>query len=122
MLYTVDDAPPEVADAIREFWPEANWSEAANVSFLESRWNPFAVADTRRPDKPCGAQLYVVNGVSVSAEWSIGIFQINACNIPDDWNPCHLFNVRHNCGTAHQMWSERGWSPWYFSARTLGLL
>lgn len=121
MLYSVDDAPPEIAESIREFWPQGNWNEAASISFLESKWNPFAVADTRRPDHPCGSQLYVVNGVSVSAEWSIGVFQINACNLPPEWDPCHLFNVRHNCGTAHAMWAERGWLPWYFSARALGL-
>lgn len=121
-MWSVDDAPYDVAAAIREFWPQEKWSEAASISFLESKWDAFAVADTRNPSSPCGAVLRYVNGIAIAAEWSIGIFQIDACNLPAGWNPAHLFNVRHNCGTAHMMWSERGWNPWYFSALALGLL
>lgn len=121
-VYSVDDAPGELAIAIREFWPQEEWDNAASISKLESGWNAFAVDDSRTPNHPCGSVLRIVNGVTVTAEWSIGYFQINACNLDSSWNPAHLFNARHNAGTAHAMWAERGWSPWYFSAKQLGLL
>jgi hypothetical protein len=122
MLYSVDDAPLDVAESIREFWPEEKWNEAASIAFLESKWNAFAELDSRDPNHPCGAVLRIVGGVHISAEHSIGVFQINACNLAPGWDERHLFNVRHNCGTAHAMWAERGWSPWFFSAKALGLL
>lgn len=121
-MYSVDDAPQELAIAIREFWPPENWDEAASISELESDWDAFATRDTRDPDHPCGSIVGSINGVPVSAEFSIGYFQINACNLPSNWNPAHLYNARHNAGTAHSMWVTRGWSPWFFSARELGLL
>lgn len=120
-LYLLADAPLEFQIAVQEFWPPEQFDAAASISFLESRWNPFAVRDTRDPQHPCGAQLGSVDGVAISAEYSIGWFQLNACNF-SDWTPAHFFNTRHNCGTAHMLWSERGWRPWYFSAKALGLL
>lgn len=117
-----EEAPKELQDGIAEFWPTSEWQNAAAIAQLESGWNAFAVADTRTAEHPCGAVFTARNGVAVSAEYSIGWFQINACNLPPDWVPENLFNTRHNCGTAHSMWSERGWHPWFFSATTLGLL
>ena len=116
------DAPPELQVAIQEFWAADEWENAAAISFLESNWNAFAVADTRTPEHPCGSVIYKSGGVAVSAEYSIGYFQINACNIPPDWNPNHLYNARHNAGTAHDIWSRQGWSAWYYSAKRLGLI
>lgn len=121
-MYSINDAPTELADAIREFFPEAEWDNAASIAKLESGWDAFASRDTRDTNHSCGAVIGVVNGVVVTAEWSISYFQINACNLPPGWNPAHLFNTRHNVGTAHMLWAERGWSPWLFSAKTLGLL
>ena len=120
---SIDDAPAELAESIREFWPEEEWNNAADIARLESGWSAFAVADTRKPGVPCGALLRTTpDGVRVVAEYSLGWFQINACNLPPDWLPENLYNTRHNAGTAHAMWAERGWSPWYFSAKQLGLL
>jgi len=119
---TIDDAPKELAIAIQEFWPSDQWDNAASVSELESGWKFDAEANTTDAWHPCGAVIGTRGGVTVTAERSIGYFQINACNLPPGWNPAHLFNARHNAGTAHAMWSERGWSPWYFSAKQLGLL
>lgn len=116
------DAPTELADAIREFFPQEEWDNSARVSYLESGWNAFALADTRRPGLPCGAFLYTRGGVNVTAEVSVGWFQINGCNLPPGWRWEHLFNTRHNVGTAHLYWSQRGWAPWFFSAQALGLL
>lgn len=118
----IDDCPPELADVIREFWPDTEWDNAAAIAELESGWSAFAEANTTDAEHPCGAFLSVRGGVQVTAERSIGWFQINACNLPADWNPNHLFNTRHNAGTAHDMWSRLAWQPWYFSAKRLGLL
>jgi hypothetical protein len=115
------DAPEEIQGPIREFWPESEWDNAASISFLESAWKWYAENDTQTPTIGCGSIIGVHDGVSVAAEHSIGYFQINACNFPT-WNPAHFFNARQNAGTAHALWVERGWSPWYFSAKELGLL
>lgn len=115
------DAPRELQCAIREFWPEDEWDNAASIAHLESGFDAFAVADTRDPNHPCGSVVRSVDGVAVSAEFSIGYFQLNACNFPD-WPAERFFNARHNAGTAHLLWSERGWQPWFFSAKSLGLL
>lgn len=121
-MYSINDAPAEIADPIREFWPPEEWDNAASISFLESGWNWNAEMDsTNNGAIPCGTYLRTQDGVKITAERSIGFFQINACNFPT-WNPAHLFNARQNAGTAHDLWQARGWSPWYFSAKTLGLL
>jgi len=117
-----DLAPLELQTYIAEFFPREEWDNAAAISHLESGWSAFAENDTTDDTHPCGALLEVREGVRITAEHSIGWFQINGCNLPTLWRWEHLFNTRHNVGTAHQMWSERGWHPWYFSARTLGLL
>jgi hypothetical protein len=115
------DAPEELAGPIREFFPPEEWDNAAAVSYLESSWRWDALADTTTDLSPCGTTLGARGGVGVTAERSVGYFQINTCNYPD-WNPAHFYNVRQNVGTAHALWAARGWSPWYFSAKALGLL
>jgi hypothetical protein len=117
----IADAPPELADAVREFWPSEEWDNAVSIAFLESGWSAFATNDSVDESHPCGSSRGYVNGVRISAERSVGWFQVNTCNFPD-WTWYHLFNTRHNAGTAHMLWDQRGWSPWYFSAKTLGLL
>lgn len=121
-MHNVNDAPVELADAIREFFPEAEWDHAASISYLESGWNWDSEFDsTAGGTFACGEPLYTRGGVLVTAEHSVSYFQINACNYPD-WEWAHFFNVRQNVGTAHALWAARGWSPWYFSAQQLGLL
>jgi len=121
-MASVNDAPQEIADPIREFWPSGEWDNAASISFEESGWKWDAENDTTMGGRiPCGTNLTPINGVPVTAEHSIGYFQINACNFPA-WNPAHLFNARQNAGTAHALWVVSGWRPWYFSARKLGLI
>jgi hypothetical protein len=122
-MAVIDDAPAELAESIREFWPQEEWDNAAGIARLESGWSAFAVDDTRTPDHPCGSVISTTpTGVNITAEYSIGWFQINACNLPAGWVPENLYNTRHNCGTAHMYWVQSGWRPWYFSATTLGLL
>jgi len=121
MLKTIDEAPYDVAFAIREFWSEDQWDAAASVAFLESNWDAFAIHDSTDSETPCGRIIDTVDGVPISAERSVGYFQINACNF-GDWEWQRLYNGRHNAGTAHLIWSASGWRAWYFSARRLGLL
>ena len=115
--------PDELEYAIREFWPEQEWENARNISRLESGWDAFAVRNTTSPDYPCGSQLTSSGGVTITTELSVGYFQINMCNFPG-WEWQRLYNGRHNAGTAHMLWAVAGnrWTPWYFSARALGLL
>lgn len=115
-------APKELADWIEELFPYDEWENAANIALLESGWNAFAENDTTDSDHPCGSVLRVQDGMTVTAEHSVGWFQINACNLQDGEPWYHLFNTRLNVLSAHALWERRGWSPWYFSAKQLGLL
>lgn len=121
-MQSINDAPQELADAIREFFPAEEWDNAASISWLESGWEWNAEADTTQGGAiPCGTIIDHRDGVAISAEHSISYFQINACNYPT-WNWAHFFNVRQNVGTAHALWASSGWQPWYYSAKSLGLL
>lgn len=117
-------APAELQQSIAEFFPEAEWDNAAAIAMLESGWSAFAEYKTVTPSSPCGARLADRDGTVITAEWSIGWFQINVCSLPADWDSRYLFNTRHNVGTAHMKWDDAGqsWSPWYFSAQALGLI
>lgn len=115
------DAPAELQVSIQEFWPPEEWDNAANISFLESGFDAFALNDSTTPDAPCGTIIGQRDGVNISAERSVGYFQINSCNYPD-WEWQRLYNARHNAGTAHLLWTSQGWGAWYFSAVTLGLI
>lgn len=121
LLVNMEDAPCELQCAIKEFWDESEWQNAANIAFLESGWNAFAVADTRDSEHPCGSLLRSVGGVAIFAEFSIGYFQIDTCNFPN-WPADRLYNARHNAGTAHLIWASQGWGGWYYSAKALGLI
>lgn len=117
---TFADAPADLQVAIAEFWPPEEHENAAAIAKLESGWDPFALLDTASR-YGCGALIGSVDGVAVTAERSVGYFQINSCNFPT-WEWQRLYNARHNAGTAHMLWAERGWRPWYFSAKKLALL
>ena len=123
-MSTWDDAPVELSDPISEFWPANEWDNAAAIAELESGWNAFAENDTTTDEHGCGDVIGVRDGVTITAERSIGFFQINSCNLPAGWHWEHLFNAKHNAGTAHKLWDDAGqsWRPWYFSAVKLGLI
>jgi hypothetical protein len=123
VLKTIDDSglPGELGVAIREFWPAVQWDNAASLSFLESGWDAFALSNTTDASVSCGDVIYIRDGLPITAERSVGYFQLNSCNFPD-WEWQRFYNARHNAGTAHMLWAARGWSPWYFSAKQLGLL
>lgn len=117
------EAPRELLVALEEFFPTAEVDNALAISYLESVWDAFALANTTDNRHNCGDLLRFEHGVPIYAEISVGYFQINACNFPD-WEWQRLYNARHNAGTAHMLWNNAGqrWSPWYFSARQLGLI
>jgi hypothetical protein len=119
----MSEAPDELRVAINEFWPVGEWENAAGIAMLESGFDAFALNDTTSPLHPCGSIVTQREGVLVSAERSVGYFQINACNFPG-WEWQRLYNARHNAGTAHLLWKSAGesWRPWYFSAVKLGLI
>ena len=116
----IDDCPAELRVSIQEFWPESEWDNAAAIAELESGWDAFALNNSTTPWTPCGSTIGYRDGVRITAEKSIGYFQINSCSF--DWPFGRFYNARHNAGTAHMLWAVRGWQPWYFSAKSLGLL
>ena len=120
-MTTLEDAPPELQNGIREFFPDGEWDNAAAIAKLESNFNAFALNDTATEYGGCGKVIGQRDGVQVVSERSVGYFQINACNFPD-WEWQRFYNARHNAGTAHMLWAEQGWSAWYFSAHQLGIL
>ena len=121
-MISIEEVPLELAIAIKEFWPQEEWDHAASIAQLESRLDPFAENDSTKGGLiACNTAIGYIDGVAISAEHSIGWFQINACNF-QDWEWARLFNTRHNAGTAHMLWSSSGWKPWYFSAKSLGLI
>ncbi|SRR6266478_3876175 len=123
-MTTLSDAPLELQDSIREFWPDDQWENAARIAELESGFDAFALNDTTDSEHPCGTVIDTKGGINITAERSCGYFQINTCNLPAGWEWQRLYNARHNAGTAHSLWDDAGqsWSPWYYSAQRLGLL
>jgi hypothetical protein len=118
-----EDCPMELWIAILEFWPESEHLNAANVARNESGFDAFALNDTATPVGGCGVEIGQRGEVRITSERSVGYFQINACNFPE-WEWQRFYNARHNAGTAHALWDQAGgtWSPWFFSARKLGLI
>lgn len=119
----LQSAPWELQAVIPEFWPEAEYHNAARIAYLESAFNPFALDDTTDAEHPCGAYLRTYNGIRVTAERSVGYYQINTCNTPGvEYG--RFYNARYNAAAAYALWMQAGesWSPWYFSARQLGLV
>ena len=122
-MTTLQDAPIELQVSIQKYFPESEWDNASAIAFLESGFNAFAQNNTTDADHPCGSSLGYRDGVAISAENSLGYFQINMCNYPDA-NPYTQWNADNAAGTAHMLWDNAGrrWSPWYFSAKQLGLI
>lgn len=117
----IRDCPVELRELIKHWWPETEWNNAASVAFLESGLDPFARLDTRTPDSPCGSVVSDDSGVTITAELSIGYFQINTCNYPDV-EPERFYNGALNVAYAFTLWRARAWGPWLFSAEKLGLI
>jgi len=121
LIVKLSDAPRDLQRNIRAFWPKSEWENAANIAYLESGWDANATNDTTSQDTPCGTVIAQRNGVEITAEYSLGYFQINSCNFPT-WDAQSLLDPYQNCGTAHMIWDQQGWAAWYFSAQALGIL
>jgi hypothetical protein len=123
MVDIPDNIPGELWEGITEFWPESEQLNAANIAYLESGWNAFALNDSASEAGSCGKWLGQRDGVDIYSERSVGYFQVNSCGFPG-WEWQRLYNARHNAGTAHLLWTDAGnrWTPWFFSAKQLGLI
>jgi hypothetical protein len=113
----------QLADGIVAHFPEDQWTNAAEVAYLESRWNPLTVNDSIIPFYRWGRRPGDVNDVPSSPELSIGCFQINILvhDFGRDWPT--LFDPFINAWAADRIFrSANGWTPWYHSARALGLI
>ena len=115
-------APQDLSDAIRAYWPEDKWIDAARVSYIESAgWNRRAERNTLdRAGGRCNVPIGSINGVRIVSEQSVGYFQINVCahgHDRDYWQDADN-NVRY----ARRLYDQSGWAPWELTARRLGLL
>lgn len=116
-------APDDLSGAIRRYFPESEWRNAAEVSYLESgHWSSRAVRDTRyRAGGRCGVPIGTLDdGTPIVSEWSIGYFQINACAHGGDFE--QWSDADNNVRKAAELWRSSGWRPWFITARTLHLL
>lgn len=120
----LQSAPWELQAVIPEFWPDTEYHNAARIAYLESEgFNALALNDSTSSAHPCGSTIGYRDGVRITAERSVSYFQINTCNFPEvPWY--HFFNARLNAEYAYRLWVGAGgsWSPWYFSAKRLGLI
>lgn len=117
-----DRVPPdELVALVQRYWPWSEWSNALAISLKESGWDNEAFANTVDDAHPCGAIVGTFRGQPVSAERSVGYFQLNLCNYPSEVET-DLRTPEGNVAEAHALWAARGWQPWYFTALELGLL
>jgi hypothetical protein len=110
-----------VAEAVMATWPPELWVSALEVAYVESGWNPNALADTTGPNRPCNTRFIDARGRVVYAERSIGLFQINTCVHPEDY-PGQFYDPVENARKAYEIYERQGWYAWLFAARELGLL
>lgn len=117
----LDDASP-LAMGIRAYFPEVEWTNAAEIAHLESRWNPWAVNDSAVAVLRGLPGPSPVNGIPSSPELSVGCFQINVLvHYYAEWPT--LFDAHINAWAAERVWRSSGsWRPWFHSARALGLI
>lgn len=124
MVMQPSDVPNDLWLGICEFWPDTEWINATNIARLENpTFDPFAINNSADKFGGCGIPIGAIGGVPIVTERSIGPFQVNACLFPT-WEWQRLYNTRHNCGTAHLIWTLAGnsWRPWLLSATKLGLI
>lgn len=104
--------------AIQAEWPQHLWVNAAELSKLESGWNPRAQNDTLEKG-PCGTQYYIPGIGPAMTEDSRGLYQINVCA---HGGGDELYDPYYNARKGYELYQSSGWNPWYYSATALGLL
>jgi hypothetical protein len=113
--------PEPLAALIRAEFPAAQWVNAGEISYLESGWRADAEADTRwRADGELGVEYTMDDGRSALTEWAVGYYQINIGAHGGDF--ATWSDPARNVAKARELWGYSGWSPWYYSAQSLGLL
>jgi hypothetical protein len=122
-IFTEFGAPPEDLDrAIRQYWPESQWQNAARMAYVESNgWKRDAERNTLgRAGGRCNIPIGTLpDGTPILSEQSVGYFQINVCAHGHD--RAYWIDTDHNVSYAAQLYREKGWGPWQVSARLLGL-
>lgn len=115
-------APLPFSEAVMRHWPYDVWSDAANLSYLESSWNSHATNDTRHlAGGQCNQRYYIERlGIWAQTEHSIGYFQINIC--AHGGTPDHWYDANNNAAKGAELYHQSGWVPWTYSAGKLGLL
>lgn len=94
----LESAPLEVQNAIRAYFPQEEWENAAAISKCESGWNSRAW--------------------NQAGEDSRGLFQINVQAHPNAGN---MFDITENVAYASRLWRDQGWRPWA-CASLLGIM
>lgn len=114
--------PPELRVAIQGFWPEEEWEHAAAISNLESGWRLNARAYVTQDQVNDWNRLHPDDIRSV--EDSRGPFQVNIYAHP--WADAGrlLTDWAYASWAGRVVWLRAGgrWSPWFYSAKKLGLL
>lgn len=111
--------PVDVQAAISAVWPPELWTNAADVSFCESSWNPTARANTLNMG-PCGTPYTLPDGRRAMTEDSIGLFQVNRC--AHGGTVEELEDPNYNAAKGYEIYRRQGWGAWYYSAQRLGLI
>src|SRR5262245_1499988 len=106
--------------AIKRAWPEPLWKDAAEISKLESGWDPDARNNTTDDVGPCGTQYYIPGVGPALAEDSIGLYQVNRCG----WGGtvAQLCDPDYNAAKGYEIYRAQGWSAWAHSSQMLGLI
>ena len=96
-------APGYVQQAIRHYFPESEWGNAAAIAECESGFNP--------------------NAHNTIGEDSRGLFQINVGpGANTDLAGFRLFDPFQNARAARIVWNRQGWRGWLNCARRQGLV
>lgn len=116
-------APDDLSDAIRRYFPESEWQNAARVSWHESsHW--YRLAERNTLDQAGGLCGVVIgrlpNGDVYYSEQSIGYFQINRCSHGHDRE--YWRDADNNVRKAAELWHESRWRPWYETGKLLHLV
>ena len=115
-------APSDLSDALRKYWPESLWTDAARVAYPESAgWKRNAERNTlAQAGGRCNVPIGYINGVRIVSEDSVGYFQINVCSHGHDRE--YWLDVDNNVRGAYEIYRSEGWGAWQFTARSLGLI
>lgn len=114
--------PPAIEAAIREYWPQSEWVNIAEVGYLESGWRADAYADTTwRAGGLCGVRYLLPDGTPALTEKSAGWLQVNIC--AHGMDRAHWSDPSNASRKGYDLYVSRGYKygAWWISAGKLGL-